>query len=367
MAEETLDTLRTRIDALDTQILALLAQRAQTAQAVGDLKHGNRDAAKNASNHAPDPVLRPEREAQIIRRLQHANAGPLPAESIAAVWREIISACRGLEQGMTVAYLGPQGSFSEQAALEHFGRTVMGLPCPSFDEVFRSVEAGQADVGMVPVENSAEGAVNRNLDLLLQTPLHILGERSLVIRHCLMSQTGTLDGVTRILAHPQALAQCQQWLNRRLPGLPRDAAASNSEAARLASEDPTIAAIAGEVAAAPWSLQVIEAGIQDDPHNRTRFVAIGRLAIAASGQDKTSLILAVPNRAGAVYDMLAPLAENSVSMTRFESRPARTGQWEYYFYVDIQGHASEPSVARALDSLRARCAFFKLLGSYPAP
>jgi len=360
----TLDSLRARIDALDTQILALFAERAQTAQAVGDLKHGN---GSGSPNHAPDPILRPEREAQIIRRLQAANAGPLPGDAIAAVWREIISACRGLEQGMTVAYLGPQGSFSEQAALEHFGSTVTRLPCPSFDEVFRAVEAGQADVGMVPVENSAEGAVNRNLDLLLQTPLSILGERSLVIRHCLMSQSGTLDGITRILAHPQALAQCQQWLNRALPGIARDAAASNSEAARMASEDPTVAAIAGEVAAAPWGLQIIEAGIQDDPHNRTRFVAIGRLAIAASGQDKTSLILAVPNRAGAVYDMLSPLAENGVSMTRLESRPARTGQWEYYFYVDIQGHATDTPVARALKALRARCAFFKLLGSYPAP
>jgi len=267
---------------------------------------------------------------------------------------------------MTAAYLGPRGSFSEQAAMEHFGHAVAGLPCPSFDEVFRAVEAEQADVGMVPVENSTEGAVNRTLDLLLSTPLQILGERSLVIRHCLLSRHGTLDGVTRVMGHPQALAQCQGWLNRRLPGMARDAAASNSEAARIASKDPTVVAIAGEVAAAPWGLQVVEAGIQDDPHNRTRFVAIGRIPTRPSGRDKTSLILAVPNKAGAVYDMLAPLAENDVSMTRFESRPARTGQWEYYFYVDIQGHAQEPPVARAMDALRERCAFFKALGSYPA-
>ena len=219
---------------------------------------------------------------------------------------------------------------------------------------------------MVPVENSTEGAVNRTLDLLLNSPLQVLGERSLVIRHCLMTQSGTLDGVTRVMGHPQALAQCQGWLNARLPGLARDAAASNSEAARMASEDPSVAAIAGEIAAAPWGLNIVEAGIQDDAQNRTRFLAVGRIPTLPSGRDKTSLILAVPNKAGAVYDMLAPLAENGVSMTRFESRPARTGQWEYYFYVDIQGHAKDPQVARAMAALHERCAFFKPLGSYPA-
>lgn len=209
---------------------------------------------------------------------------------------------------MTVAYLGPQGSFSEQAALEHFGHAVQKLPCPSFDEVFRAVEAGQADVGMVPVENSTEGAVNRSLDLLLNTPLKILGERSLVIRHCLMSKSGGMDGIKAIAAHPQALAQCQGWLTRNYPDVERVAASSNSEAARMAAADPSVAAIAGEVAAPAWELQVVASGIQDDPHNRTRFLAIGYIEPLVSGQDKTSLILAVPNRAGAVYEMLAPLA-----------------------------------------------------------
>jgi len=348
--------LRERIDALDARILELLAERAHTAQQIGELK----------DSPVGGPILRPEREAQVIRRLQQANPGPLSADAVAAVWTEIISACRGLERGMTAAYLGPRGSFSEQAALEHFGHAVAGLPCASFDEVFRAVEAEQADVGMVPVENSAEGAVNRTLDLLLNSPLQILGERSLLIRHCLLTRHGTLDGVTRVMGHPQALAQCQGWLNRKLPGMARDAAASNSEAARIASEDPSVAAIAGEVAAAPWGLRVVEAGIQDDPHNRTRFVAVGRIPTRPSGCDKTSLILAVPNKAGAVYDMLAPLAENGVSMSRFESRPARTGQWEYYFYVDVLGHAQDPQVARTMDALRKRCAFFKTLGSYPA-
>jgi len=355
--QASLQRLRERIDSLDARILELLNERARAALEVGEVKH---------AAQADGPVLRPEREAQVIRRLGELNPGPLPAEAVSAVWTEIISACRGLERGLTVAYLGPQGSFSEQAAMEHFGHAVRPLPCPSFDEVFRAVEAGQADVGMVPVENSTEGAVNRSLDLLLNTPLQIMGERSLVIRHCLMSQGGSLDGVTRVMAHPQALAQCQGWLARNAPQLSRDAAASNAEAARVASQDPTVAAIAGEPAAAAWGLQVVSAGIQDDPHNRTRFVAVGRIPSLPSGRDKTSLILAVPNRAGAVYDMLAPLAANGVSMSRFESRPARTGQWEYYFYVDILGHHDEPHVARALAALQDQAAFFKLLGSYPA-
>lgn len=355
--QDQLKPLRERIDAIDAQILELLGQRARAALEVGDVKHA---AA------ADGPVLRPEREAQIIRRLQQMNPGPFPGDAVAAVWTEIISACRGLERGMTVAYLGPAGSFSEQAAYEQFGRAVRSLPCASFDEVFRAVEAGQADVGMVPVENSTEGAVNRTLDLLLNSPLKILGERSLDIRHCLMTRSGAMDGVKAIAAHPQALAQCQAWLNRNYPALEQVAESSNSEAARVAASDPTVAAIAGESAAPAWNLQVVAAGIQDDPQNRTRFLAVGEFQPLPSGKDKTSLILAVPNRAGAVYDMLAPLAANGVSMTRFESRPARTGQWEYYFYVDVLGHRDDPHVARALADLQSQVAFIKVLGSYPA-
>ena len=349
--------LRERIDAIDAQILALLCERARTAQAVGEAKH---------AVQADGAVLRPEREAAVIRALQQNNPGPFPNAGVAAVWTEIMSACRGLERGMTVAYLGPQGSFSEQAALDHFGHSVQRLPCASFDEVFRAVEAGQADVGMVPVENSTEGAVNRSLDLLLGSPLQILGERSLVIRHCLMTQSGSMDGIKAISAHPQALAQCQNWLTRNYPGLERVAAASNSEAARVAAQDPSVAAIAGEVAAPAWGLTVVASGIQDDAQNRTRFLAIGTLKPGPSGRDKTSLILAVPNRAGAVYEMLSPLAASGVSMTRFESRPARTGQWEYYFYIDLLGHRDDANVAQALAALQAQVAFFKLLGSYPA-
>ncbi|NYT35304.1 prephenate dehydratase [Allopusillimonas soli] len=351
-----LGPLRDRIDALDEQILDLLNQRANTALEVGKVKQ----------DHDVDgPVLKPEREAMVIRRLQALNKGPFTDQAVDAVWTQIISTCRGLESALAVAYLGPQGSFSEQAALEHFGHAVTRVRCDSFDEVFRAVEAGQADVGMVPVENSTEGAVNRTLDLLLNSPLKVLGERSIKIHHNLLTQSGTLDGVTRVMAHPQALAQCQAWLTQHVPGLVRDAAPSNGEAARIASTDPTVAAIAGDVAAVAWGLRPVASGIQDDPQNRTRFLAVGAIETLPTGKDKTSIILAVPNRAGAVYEMLAPLSTNGVSMTRFESRPARTGAWEYYFYVDLLGHRNEPSVARALADLKQQVAFFKVLGSYP--
>lgn len=351
---EKLKPLRERIDAIDLQVFELLSERARTALAVGEVKQ-----------HVNGPVLRPEREAQVIRRLQALNPGPLPGAAISAIWGEIMSACRSLEQAAKVAYLGPQGTYSEVAAHAHFGHSVETVPCVNFDEVFRAVEAGRADFGMVALENSNEGAVNRVLDLLLTSSVKVLGERSVAVHHCLMSRSGTLEGVTRVKAHPQALAQCQAWLSEHRPDLVRESASSNAEAARMAAEDPTVAAIASEQAASLWGLQIVAPHIQDDPHNRTRFLAIGHIEPAPSGADKTSLILAVPNEAGAVHQMLAPLAENGVSMTRLESRPARTGAWEYYFYVDIQGHQHDPSVAKALAVLKAKAAFFKVLGSYP--
>ena len=354
--QSQLQPLREEIDRIDQEILSLLNRRALTAQKVGKVKE---------AFDAGGPVLKPERESSLIRHLQGVNSGPFTSQGIESVWREIISVCRGLESTLTVAYLGPAGSFSEQAALEQFGHAISKLPCASFDEVFRAVEAGQANVGMVPVENSTEGAVNRTLDLLLNSPLKLLGERSLGIQHCIMTQSGTLDGITRVMAHPQALAQCQGWLTQHYPHLARDAASSNAEAARIAAQDPAVAAIAGAVAAEAWGLKIVVSGIQDDPQNRTRFLAVGTQDSLPSGQDKTSLILAVPNRAGAVYEMLAPIAENGVSMARLESRPARTGQWEYYFYVDLMGHRSEPAVQATLAALKQRAAFFKVLGSYP--
>ena len=354
MSDEKLTPLRVRIDAIDKQILDLLSQRAGVAQEVGHIK-----AETNA------PVFRPEREMQVLRNVAERNPGPLFDSDVQTIFREIMSACRALEKRVTVAYLGPAGTFSEQAVYQQFGHAVEGMPCASIDEVFRAAEAGTADFGVVPVENSTEGAINRTLDLLLQTPLTISGEVSLPVHHSLMTASGTMVGVERICAHPQALAQCQAWLNQHFPAVQRHPVSSNGEAARMAAKDGTVAAIAGEIAGEKHGLQVVNAHIQDDPHNRTRFAVVGRLRTSPSGHDHTSLVLSVANKAGAVYTLLAPLAKHGVSMTRFESRPARMGTWEYYFYVDVEGHSDDERMARALVELKENAAFFKVLGSYP--
>jgi chorismate mutase/prephenate dehydratase len=282
---------------------------------------------------------------------------------VQTIFREIMSACRALEKRVTVAYLGPVGTFSEQAVYQQFGSAVEGLPCASIDEVFRATEAGTADFGVVPVENSSEGAINRTLDLMLGTTTLISGEVAIAVHHSLMTKTGNMDGVQVICAHSQALAQCQVWLNQNYPNIERRAVASNAEAARMAGDDASVAAIASEMAGTQYKLGVVKGHIQDDPHNRTRFAVIGHLQTLPSGKDHTSLVLAVPNKAGAVYQLLAPLAKHGVSMTRFESRPARIGTWEYYFYVDVDGHVNDAAVGKALAELKDQAAFFKVLGS----
>ncbi|MDC8757528.1 prephenate dehydratase [Janthinobacterium fluminis] len=352
---DKLKPLREQIDAIDAQILDLLSRRARLAQEVGHVK---------AETQAP--VFRPEREAQVLRGVAERNPGPMGDGEVQTIFREIMSACRSLEKRVTVAYLGPVGTFTEQAVYQQFGSAVEGMPCATIDEVFRAAEAGTADFGVVPIENSSEGPVNRTLDLLMQTSLIISGEVAINIHHSLMTRSGTMDGVGAICAHAQALAQCQAWLKQHYPHIERRAVASNAEAARLAAGDGAVAAIAGELAGQQYSLGVVQAHIQDDPHNRTRFAVIGQLQTTPSGEDQTSLVLAVPNKAGAVYQLLAPLARHGVSMTRFESRPARMGSWEYYFYVDIEGHAQDAAVALALAELKSNAAFFKVLGSYPA-
>jgi chorismate mutase/prephenate dehydratase len=350
-----LKPLRERIDAIDAQLIALLNQRACVALEVGEVK-----------KHFNAPVFRPEREMQVIERLQTMSAGPLGSDHISAIWREIMAASRSLEKTISAAFLGPVGTYSEQAMYQYFGQSIEGLPCPSIDEVFRSVEAGAAEFGVVPVENSTEGAVSRTLDLFLETQLVIGGEIALPIQHNLMTQSGNLKGVTRVCAHPQALAQCQHWLTANAPQLERQSVSSNAEAARLAAADPTVAAIAGERAATHYGLLIANALIQDDPHNRTRFVMIGKQPAGATGRDQTSMIVSVKNEPGAVYKLLEPLARHGVSMTRFESRPARLGStWEYYFYIDFEGHRDDAAVVAALDELSKKAAYLKILGSYP--
>ncbi len=350
--------LRDQIDGVDRELLALLNRRASLALAVGELK-----------KHEGSPVFRPEREAQVIDGLKQANAGPLKNDSVAPIWREIMSACRSLESPTRVAYLGPAGTFSELAALGYFGSSILRVPCASIDEVFRSTSAGAADFGVVPVENSTEGVVARSLDLFLHTPLFIVGETSLLVRHNLLRKIDSLDGIKAVAAHPQALAQCHAWLSHHLPQVERRPVASNAEGARLASLDPDVAGIASERAGSEYGLHVVAPAIQDDAHNRTRFAIVAHPHThptpQSSGHDCTSLVVSVTNRPGAVHDMLVPLKAHGVSMTRFESRPARSGQWEYYFYIDISGHPEQPAVEAALRELRGVCAFFKVLGTYP--
>lgn len=350
--------LRGRIDALDRELLDLLNRRAALALEVGELKKSQGAV-----------VFRPEREAQVIDGLKAINPGPLKTESVAPIWREIMSASRALESPTRVAFLGPAGTFSELAALNYFGSSIVRVHGASIDEVFRATTAGAADFGVVPVENSTEGVVARSLDVFLTTPLFIIGETSLFVRHNLLRKDNRLDGITAVCAHPQALAQCHEWLSHHLPEVERRPVASNAEGARLAGLDASLAAIASERASSEYGLHVVAPAIQDDPNNRTRFAIVTHPqrhpAPKPSGHDCTSLVVSVPNRPGAVHDMLVPLKVHGVSMTRFESRPARSGQWEYYFYIDLQGHPDDANVGQALAALREVCAYFKILGAYP--
>jgi len=358
MMDDRLQPLRDAIDAVDRQLIDLLNQRARLAIEVGHVKQA-----------AGAPVYRPEREAEVLRKIAALNQGPLTEAGVTGVWREVMAACRALERPVTVVFLGPAGTFSELALVRQFGNAVAREPCGAIDDVFRAVEAGSTDYGIVPVENSTEGSVTRTLDLLLATPLRILAEVALPVHHNLLTLDGSMTRVKRICAHAQALAQCTEWLNHHYPRIERVPVSSNGEAARMASTDPEVAAIAGHIAADRYGLMTVATEIQDDPHNRTRFVVLGKQDTQPQkppGRDKTSLILAVPNKAGAVFHMLAPLEQHGVSMTRFESRPARSGAWEYYFYVDIEGHERDPKIAPALDALRQSCAYYKSLGSYPA-
>lgn len=352
--DDDIATLRAEIDALDRQLLDLLNRRATFAQQIGEYKQRHNQ-----------PVFRPEREREVIAKVQGANPGPLHGDGISAIWREIMSACRALEARQQVAFLGPEGTYSEQAARQFFGSSCAFLPCADLDEVFRSQLSGASAYAVVAIENSTEGAVARTLDLLLAHPVLLCGEISLAIHHNLLRKCAGTDGIQAVVAHPQALAQCRQWLDAHLPGIERRAVSSNAEGARLAAQDQSLAAIAGEQAASQYQLHTTAARIQDEAQNRTRFVVLGTQTPPPTGRDRTSLILSVPNRAGAVFEMLKPLAEHGVSMSRFESRPARSGAWEYFYYIDLEGHKDDPQVSKALEVLRQACAFYKNLGSYP--
>lgn len=346
---------RDQIDAIDQEVLKLLNKRAALAQEIGEVK------AKTDA-----PVMRPEREVQVLDRLVAANKGPLQTEHLNVLFKEIMSACRSLERRVKVAFLGPLGTYSEQAVWSFFGHFVLTDPVESIEEACRQVQVGQADYAVVPVENSTEGSVARTLDALVESSLLICGEVQLPIHHQLLCQSGKLDGVAKICAHPQALAQCRNWLRQYAPNIAQEAVSSNAAAAQMASQDPSIAAIAGEAARERYGLMVFQSHIQDDTNNTTRFLVLGMQKTAPSGMDKTSLVASVPNQPGAVYKMLEPFNLENVSLTRLESRPSRNKVWEYNFFIDLMGHDTDEAVKRALASLRKTATYLKVLGSYPA-
>lgn len=351
----SLTDLRARIDAVDDQILALLNERGRLAQAVGHSKNGA-------------PVYRPEREAQVLRRLMEQNSGPLTGASVSILFREIMSACRSLEQPLSVAYLGPQGTFSEQAAIKQFGQSASRMPQASIDEVFHAVERFDAHYGVVPIENSTEGVISRTLDLLLDTDLVICGEVFVRIRQNLMRRVGDhtgLDGIRVVYSHAQSLAQCQNWLRQNLPEAEQISVASNSEAARLALGRDDAAAIGGELAAEYYGLNLVMRDIEDTAKNTTRFVVLAREAVAPSGRDRTSLAVAINNRPGALVELLTPFASHGINLISWNTRPARNELWEYVFCVDAEGHVNDPALKAALVELEKNTGFLKVLGSYP--
>jgi chorismate mutase/prephenate dehydratase len=351
-----LNSIRQRIDAVDDQIQKLLNERASLAQEVARVKLAAGEAAV---------FYRPEREAQILRRVKESNPGPLGSEEMARLFREIISACLALEQPMKIAFLGPAGTFTQAAAFKHFGHSVTTVPFGAIDEVFREVEAGSTDYGVVPVENSTEGVINHTLDLLLSSPLKICGEVELRIHQNLMSRAGGLAAIKRVYSHSQSLAQCREWLDTHLPAAERIVASSNAEAARIAVEEAGAAAVAGETAAELYGLTILQRNIEDQPDNTTRFLVLGKEGVPPSGRDKTSLLVSTRNKPGALFQLLDPLAKHGISMTRIESRPSRQGMWEYVFFLDIEGHGQEERVAKALSELEQEASLFKILGSYP--
>lgn len=345
---------RSRINDLDNQILTLLNQRAEAALQIGDLKR-RQDV----------PSYVPEREAEIIARLTADNPGPLPAETVRTVWREILSGCRALERPLTVAYLGPRATFTHQAALQHFGSGATLAPARSIVDVFEDVERGRADYGVVPVENTTEGAVSVTLDRLSESETLICGERYLPIAQHLLSRARDLADVKMVMSHPQGIAQCRGWLAQHLPDVPTGEVTSTAAAAELAAGDATIAAIASELAGQLYGVPALRLGIEDHPHNSTRFLVIGRRPVGPTGRDKTSLLFAMPNEPGTLFKILEPLARRGLNLTKIESRPAKRRPWEYVMYIDLEGHRDTEAVASALDEIAGRTLFLKILGSYP--
>ena len=351
--------LRDRIDNIDADIGRLISERAQCAQDVAEVK-------KAADPQAEVLYYRPEREAQALRKAMERNAGPLDDEEMARLFREIMSACLALEKPVKVAFLGPEGTFTQAAALKHFGHSAVTLPLSAIDEVFREVEAGAVNYGVVPVENSTEGVVNHTLDNFMGSNLKICGEVELRIhQHLMVSDVTKVDSISRIYSHAQSLAQCRKWLDAHYPGIERVAVNSNAEAARRLQGEWNAAAIAGEMAADLYGLKVLAEKIEDQPDNSTRFLIIGTQDVPASGDDKTSVVVAMRNEPGALHDLLAAFQQHKIDLTRVETRPSRSGTWNYVFFIDFNGHVDSDAARDALAEVGRRASELKVLGSYP--
>jgi chorismate mutase/prephenate dehydratase len=354
--QEELSQLREHIDAIDTQLLKLISERASCAQKVAEVKQQSGDTT----------YFRPEREAQVLRGIMEKNQGPLDNEEMARLFREIMSACLALEQPIKVAFLGPEGTFTQEAALKHFGHSALTVPMNAIDEVFREVTAGSANYGVVPVENSTEGVINHTLDTFLDSSLKICGEVELRIHHHLLIGPRThQENITRIYSHSQSLAQCRQWLDAHYPKAERIAVSSNAEAAKRIKGEWNSAAIAGDMSAELYGLEKLSEKIEDRPDNSTRFLIVGRESIAPSGDDKTSIIVAARNEPGALHNLLEPFHREGIDLTRVETRPSRTGKWTYVFFVDFKGHKDDPKVAAVLKEVGQIVAELRVLGSYP--
>jgi chorismate mutase/prephenate dehydratase len=355
---DELSALRGEIDAVDEQIQRLIAERAQYAKEIGILKGLTKTVE----------FYRPEREAQVLRKVVERNAGPLRDEEMVRLFRELMSACLAQEEPLKIAYLGPEGTFTQSAVFKHFGHSVHALAVPTIDEVFHEVESGTADFGVAPIENSSEGTVNiHTLDMFLSSPLKICGEIELRIHQHLLGRMHDLKEVKRVCSHPQSLAQCRGWLLQHLPDVEKVPVVSNAEAARRARDEEGTAALAGEAAAKVYGLRILFNTIEDRDDNTTRFVVIGRKLFPASGNDKTSVLVsaAETETPGVLLHLLAPLSRHGVNMTRIESRPSRKRKWDYVFFLDLDGHADDEAVRRALDEMKAQASLFKVLGSFP--
>ena len=351
-----LEEVRSEIDGIDRRIEALISERARWAQQVGKAK-GKLAAAVD--------YYRPEREAQVLRQVVDRNDGPLANEVLVRLFREIMSACLAQQEPLRIGYLGPEGTFSQQAAYKHFGHSAKALPLASVEEVFDEVAAGHADFGVVPVENSGQGTIQSTLDMFLSSPLKICGEVELRVHQSLLSRTGRIEDIERVYSHALSLAQCRSWLRSNLPESEKQAVVSNAEAARRARNADDAAAIAGENAAHVYGLKIVAGPIEDRPDNTTRFLVIGRELFPPSGHDRTSLLVSVQDQPGALYKVLEPLARHGVSMNRIESRPAHGRLWEYAFFIDVEGHADEAPLKDALAEMKASGQRVQLLGAYP--